>query len=260
MTATAKRIVESKVFQNFILYLILFNAALLGAETFPAIEPYNNTLYKVDFAILLIFTLELILKLIAYRKEFFKNGWNYFDTIVVGLSLLPSLLDFSILRMLRLLRILRVFSMVPKFRLVIKGFFDALAGMISVVGILLMLLYMAAVMATKLFSLQFPQYFGSLQKSFFSMFQIMTLEGWPDIVRNIMQTYPYAWVFFVPFILLTTFTIFNLLIGVIVNSMQKIQEEESEKNEENAAAICKSQLEQIYQEIHSIKQLLNNKN
>jgi hypothetical protein len=140
----------------------------------------------------------------------------------VGISLVPGAQTFSVLRALRILRLLRVISVAPRLRRVVEGFITALPGMGSVFLLMAIIFYIGAVMATKLFAASFPEWFGDLGRSAYSLFQIMTLESWSmGIVRPVMEVYPYAWAFFVPFIMVTTFAVVNLLVGLIVNSMQE---------------------------------------
>jgi voltage-gated sodium channel len=214
--------VESPRIQRLIVALILFNAITLGLETFPAIVARaGQALHVIDQVVLGVFVLELLLKLIGHGRRFFTNVWNLFDTAVVGIALLPATGALSVLRALRVLRILRLVSAVPKMRFVVEALARSVPGLSSIGLLLLVFFYVFAVMATKLFGPQFPQWFGSLWGSMFSLFQIMTLEGWAEIAREIMQQTPAAWIFFLAFILLGTFTVLNLFIAVIVNAMQE---------------------------------------
>ncbi|MEL7447314.1 MAG: ion transporter, partial [Pseudomonadota bacterium] len=141
--------------------------------------------------------------------------------------------QFSVLRALRILRALRLLSVVPSMRRVIVGLFSAIPSIGTVIVMLSLLFYISAVMATNLFGDVFPQWFGSLGASLYSLFQIMTLESWSmGIVRPVMEIYPYAWAFFVPFILLTSFIVLNLFIGVIVNAMSEATEDAHDEREE----------------------------
>ena len=220
--------------RNGIIAVILFHAVLLGMETSPAIMAAAGPLIIVlDRACLFVFIVEIGLKLIAYRWAFFKSGWNLFDFAIVGVSLIPGAQSISVLRALRILRLLRVVSAAPRLRRVVEGFITALPGMGSVFLLMALIFYIGAVMATKLFAATFPEWFGSLGQSAYSLFQIMTLESWSmGIVRPVMEVYPYAWAFFVPFIMVTTFAVVNLLVGLIVNSMQDAHNvEEGEKTD-----------------------------
>ncbi|MFP4404313.1 ion transporter [Rhodosalinus sp.] len=213
---------------NGIIAVIVVNAVVLGLETSDtAMAAAGPLLIAIDRACLAIFTAEIALKLVAHGGRFFRSGWNVFDFVIVGIALLPASEGLSVLRALRILRVLRVISVAPRLRRVVEGFVRAIPGMGSVFLLMTLVFYIGAVMATKLFGDAFPQWFGSLGDSAYSLFQIMTLESWSmGIVRPVMEVYPYAWVFFVPFILVTTFAVVNLLVGLIVNSMQDAHHEE----------------------------------
>ncbi len=215
---------------NTILAVILFNAVILGLETADAIMARVGTvILALDTACLVVFVVELTLKVYARRAGFFRSGWNIFDLMIVALALIPAGQGFSVLRALRILRLLRVLSVAPALRRVVEGFVRALPGMGSVFVLMGMLFYIGAVMATKLFGAAFPDWFGDLGNSAYTLFQVMTLESWSmGIVRPVMQAYPQAWAFFVPFIMITTFAVVNLLVGLIVNSMQDAHNEESD--------------------------------
>lgn len=226
MQNTAIKLVESAWFERVIIVAIVLNAITLGLETAPElVGEWMSTLLTIDFLFLLLFTCELFLKGYAYRLSFFKNGWNNFDFVIVLISWLPFIEGLSVLRSLRVLRVLRLISVVPQFRKVIQAFVHSLSGLAAIGTLLLILFYVGAVMTTKLFGQEFPEWFGNIGRSLYSLFQIMTLESWSmGIVRPVMEVYPYAWIFFVSFILLATFAVLNLLIGVIVDSMQTLHE------------------------------------
>ncbi|WP_102106596.1 ion transporter [Oceaniglobus roseus] len=224
------RWIEGPAFTNTILAVILLNAALLGLETSDVVMDRTGPLIPVlDSLCLVIFVIELALKLFAQGARFFRNGWNLFDSVIVGVSLVPGAQTLSVLRALRILRLFRVLSVAPSLRRVVEGFITALPGMASVFVLMALIFYIGAVMATTLFAQSFPEWFGDLGRSAYSLFQIMTLESWSmGIVRPVMEVYPYAWAFFVPFIVVTTFAVVNLLVGLIVNSMQDAHNSESD--------------------------------
>ena len=209
--------------------VIIFNAILLGMETSAAImSRAGGIILFLDRLCLAIFVVEIAAKLFAYRFRFFRDGWNIFDFVIVGISLVPVTQGFSALRALRILRVLRLVSTAPRLRRVVEGFVNALPGMGSVFLLMALIFYIGAVIATKLFGMNFPEWFGTLGRSGYSLFQIMTLESWSmGIVRPVMEVYPLAWMFFVPFIMVTTFAVVNLLVGLIVNSMQDAHHEET---------------------------------
>src|SRR6056297_3793686 len=214
---------------NGIIAVILFNAVLLGMETSDELmADFGPVIRALDLACLSIFVAEIALKLVAYGPRFFRSGWNVFDFVIVGIAILPGAQTFSVLRALRILRILRVISVAPRLRRVVEGFVTALPGMGSVFVLMAIIFYIGAVIATKIFGDTFPDWFGSLGLSAYTLFQIMTLESWSmGIVRPVMEIYPFAWAFFVPFIMVTTFAVVNLLVGLIVNSMQDAHAEET---------------------------------
>ncbi len=222
-TTTLAGWLERPLVTRFILGVILFNAAILGLETSDiAMARFGPLLIFLDSACLAVFVAEIALKLVAYRGRFFLNGWNLFDFVIVAIALVPAAGALSVLRALRVLRLLRVISVSPSLRRVVEGLVSALPGMGSVVILMSIIFYVSSVIATKLFGATFPEFFGSLGASAYSLFQIMTLESWSmGIVRPVMQVHPHAWAFFVPFILVTTFSVVNLLVGLIVNSMQE---------------------------------------
>lgn len=224
-----QKLVEAKWFQNFIIGVIVLNGLVLGLQTSPSLSPLTvNLLHWVDLACLSVFVLELVLKLFVYRLSFFKSGWNIFDMTVVVVALIPATGGLSILRAFRILRVLRLITAIDSFRRVVSGMFLALPGVGSVAGLLVLLFYIAGVISTMLFSEHFPQWFGTLGRSMYSLFQIMTLESWSmGIVRPIMEVHPYAWAFFIPFIAVTTFTVLNLFIGIVVDAMATVKESES---------------------------------
>ena len=222
---------ESAGVRKFITAVILFNAVILGLETSDmAMAKAGLLIGFLDRMCLAIFVLELVLKLLVYRLRFFRDGWNIFDFAIVAVSLVPAAQSLSVLRSLRILRILRVVSVAPRLRRVVEGFITALPGMASVFLLMGIIFYIGSVISTQLFSTDFPKWFGSLAQSAYSLFQIMTLESWSmGIVRPVMEVYPYAWAFFVPFIMVTTFAVVNLLVGLIVNSMQDAHSEEADQ-------------------------------
>lgn len=228
-----KEFLESPRFTVFITAVILLNAATLGLETSPSVMArYGNFLHGLDTAILGIFVLELLAKLVTHRLAFFKSGWNVFDALIIGVSLFPASGAFSVLRAFRILRVLRLFSVLPQMRRVIEALLSSIPGMASVMGVLVVVFYVSAVLATKLFGesgdATLETLFGSIGASMYTLFQIMTLESWSDgVVRPAMAVYPLAWLFFIPFIVVTSFAVLNLFIGVIVEALNRGETEHS---------------------------------
>lgn len=214
--------VESAFFRNSIMAVILVNALALGLVTLPLdARWFADILPLIDRIVIAIFLLELALKLIVYRLRFFTSGWNWFDLVVILVSVVPMAGSFSVLRSLRILRAFRLFSVMPQLRKVVEALLNAIPGMGAVIAVLALMFYVSAVMATKLFALTNPDRFGTLGDSAFSLFQVMTLEGWAaDLALPVMEYHPWAWAFFLVFIVLTSFAILNLFIAIIVDSLQ----------------------------------------
>ena len=258
--------VEAPRVQYSIVALIVINAITLGLETSSTVMAYVGTwLLVLDHFILGVFVVEISVKLYAYRLHFFRDPWNVFDFLIVTIALIPASGPLAVLRALRVLRILRLISMVPKLRFVVEALLHAIPGIASIAGLMVLLYYVFAVMATGLFGAEHPAWFGTIGKSMYTLFQIMTLESWSmGIVRPVMETHPYAWLFFIPFILVATFTILNLFIAIIVNTMQTMH---SATHSQEQAAIeyavategskVGEQLQALRDELKEVKQLLH---
>ncbi|MBX3497654.1 MAG: ion transporter [Parvibaculum sp.] len=253
LRARVAALVERPLFQHFVTAVILVNAVTLGLETSAsAMQAAGPLLIALDRIALSIFVVELALKLYARRWRFFTDGWNVFDFIIVGIALVPAAGPFSVLRALRILRVLRLLSVVPSLRKVIASLIGALPGMGSIIAVLFLVFYVGAVLATKLFGASFPDWFGTIGGSMYSLFQIMTLESWSmGIVRPVMEVYPYAWIFFVPFIVMTSFMVLNLFIAIIVNSMQALHEEEHTRAQDEREARARAERAEIERRAHA---------
>ena len=247
LRARLRDLVERPIVRNWIMALVILNAALLGLSTSPwVMDRVGGLIWILDRLILTIFVLEILAKLIAYGRSFFRDGWNVFDFLVVGLGLMPQGNGLSALRALRVIRALRILSAVPQMRNVVQALFDALPGMGAVVIMLSIVFYVFAVMATIMFGAAFPDWFGTVGESLYSLFQIMTLESWSmGIVRPVMEVFPYAWAFFVPFILMTAFSVLNLFIGLLVNTMQSAVDADAEEEFEKLRDLVRSETDQV---------------
>ena len=237
-----KRLINAPAFEPTILALIAINAVTLGLETSPSVmASVGDVLRVVDRAILAVFVIEIAARLIVDFRGFWRDPWRIFDFAVVAVALVPTTGSFSVLRAFRILRVLRLISTVQAMRRVVTGLLSALPGMASIVLLLVLIFYVFAVISTKLFAADFPDWFGSIGASAYTLFQIMTLESWSmGIVRPVMDEYPFAWALFVPFIIATAFTVLNLFIGVIVDAMQS--EHEAEARAERDAMMSETEL------------------
>ncbi|MDP2418425.1 MAG: ion transporter [Hydrogenophaga sp.] len=246
---------ENARFQQTIITLIIVNAVILGMETSSTVmaSSYGNLLLAVDRAILVVFVLEIALRIHVHRAAFFRDPWSLFDFAVVAIALVPASGPLAVLRALRVLRVLRMLTLVPSMRRVVGALLSAIPGLASIAMVLLLVFYVFAVIATHLFGQAFPDWFGHLGRSLYTLFQVMTLESWSmGIARPVMEVAPYAWLFFIVFILFATFTMLNLFIAIIVNAMQTFSDSERQSTVEAVAQVGQS----IEHELHAEVQLL----
>lgn len=251
MIAKLQSFLESRLVEWVITALILVNAVILGLETSPAImATWGPVLIGLDQALLSVFVAELGLKLIVYRGGFFKSGWNLFDFIIIAIALVPASGPLSVLRALRVLRVLRLITIIPSLKRVVGAMLSALPGMGSIIVLLVLVFYVSGVMATKLFSATEPEAFGDLGRSLYTLFQLMTLDGWSgEIVKPVLENHPYAMLFFLPFILFSAFVVLNLFIGVVVGAMQ----DEAQDVVASAALTAQAREETLLNEMRALR-------
>jgi voltage-gated sodium channel len=250
--------IESDRVQKLVIALIVVNAITLGMETSAALrESIGGWLGWVDRIALTVFVVELLVKLYAHGPRFFRSAWNVFDLIVVGIALVPASGPFAVLRALRVLRVLRLASMMPRLRFVVEALLAAVPGISAIAGLMAIIFYVFAVIATSLFGASFPGWFGSIGESLYSLFQIMTLESWSmGIVRPVMEVYPWAWGFFVPFILIATFTMLNLFIAIIVNTMQTLHDQDKDETIEAVRMVTHEEAAGLEGEVRALRREL----
>ena len=252
----AMEIIENSVFKNAITTLIVLNAITLGLETVETLPPLLHLGIKFfDIFVVGVFVIELLLKLYAHRLDFFRSGWNIFDFFVVGVSILPGSGPFQVMRSLRVLRVLRLLHVVPMMKRIVEALFKALPGMGAILAVLAVLIYAGSVMATTLYggssNEEVQLLFGDLSSSAFTLFQVMTMDGWRnEVVQKVMDDgHPYAWVFFLSFIFLASFAVLNLFIALIVEALQAEQGAQAEE-----------QMEHIEDEIDDVQKVLQAQN
>jgi len=257
--------VEKPITQRAILVLILVNAVILGLETSPSLmAAHGPLLVALDRTILAVFVVEIAARLVVHRLAFFRDPWSLFDFLVVGIALVPATGQLAVLRALRVLRVLRILTIVPSMRRVVGALLSAIPGLSSIALVLLLIYYVFAVIATNLFAAAYPEWFGDLGRSLYTLFQIMTLESWSmGIARPVMETFPYAWAFFVPFILIATFTMLNLFVAIIVSAMQTYEQSDPkatmavvEQVRDHIEADLHTEVRALREEIAELQQLL----
>lgn len=255
-------LVESSKFKNFIIWLIVLNGITMGIETSKEVmnTSVGSFIHIFNVVVISIFTIEIILRIYAHRGSFFKDPWSLFDFVIVAISLVPASGAFEVFRVLRVLRLFRLVTVVPQMRKIVSALLGVIPGMLSVAALLTLFFYIFAIMATHLYGETFPQWFGDLGASFYTLFQVMTLESWSmGIVRPIMEQHPYAWTFFIPFIFIATFVMINLIIAIVVEAMGEVNKqeeghivEEIHSSEDNT----KLQIAQLQNQIAELKQII----
>ncbi|MBA0127737.1 ion transporter [Haloechinothrix sp. YIM 98757] len=248
-------LVEHHNFQRFIIAVIVVNAVTLALETSTSVvADYGPLLRALDTVALSIFVAELSVKLAVYGWQFFRDPWNVFDFVIVAIALVPASGPFAVLRALRILRVLRLISAVPAMRRVVTGLLAAVPGMASIAALLALIIFVAAVMTTRLFRDIAPEYFGHLGRSLFTLFQVMTGEGWPDVAGAVMAEAPAAWVFFVIYILVSSFAVLNLFIAVVVSAMEDQVRADLQVQDEQQAAQQAEGDERVLAELRALRE------
>jgi voltage-gated sodium channel len=231
IASTCARIADSARFQGFIFAVIVANAIVLGLETYPEIEADAGDLLNVLDAVFLgVFVVELAIRIAAYGRrpqDFFRDGWNVFDFVVIGAAFLPGLREnATLLRLVRLLRVVRLASVLPDLRIVVAAMTRSLAPIASLVVLTLLLMFVYGMVGWILFHEEDPGNWGNIGDAMLNLFIVSTLEDWPQLLRAGMEIHPASWIFFVSYVLIASFLVINILIAIIVNSMEEVREAE----------------------------------
>ena len=222
---------------------------------------FGKELYMLCDICVWIFTVELGIKLYVYKKQFFKDGWNIFDFIIVAISWVPTggvFSSFRVFRILRTLRALRLITQLEKLRVIVQAIIDSIPNVSWACVLLMIIFYIFAIMGTTLFAQDFPIAFGTLGKSLFTMFQLTTLEAWPDIARDVMIKFPLAWTYFVSFIIISSFIVMNVIVGVVVNAISEISDDIKKEREKKALKNSSLELElfRLKEQIRKVENLI----
>ena len=267
----SKAIVESRPFQAFIAIVICVNAITIGCETTPVPYEVLVSLNLFDGVCMIIYIVEAALKINAYGRGYFKDGWNLFDFAIVASSLLIALLDLlaiatfiplQIMRTIRLFRVVRLFKLVSMFRrlrVIVEAIGNSIPGVLWTCLLMLIVIYVFDVAGVFIFGKDFPEYFGDLGAGLFTLFQIVTLEGWPDIARQIIAAHPLAWVYFVPFIIVTAFIMLNIILGIILNTIEESRQAERVEPGATDAQLAQ-ELAELKAQIDTVERLLDKAN
>lgn len=233
MKTFCSRIVNHVFFEYFIITLILLNGLVLGLETYPAImAEYGDSLRWVNHLVLAVFVIEAVMKIIAVAPRlslYFGSGWNLFDFSVVVLSLLPATGEYAMIaRLARLLRVMRLISTIPELRLIVSTLVRSLPGMMHVILLMSVIFYIYAVAGFHLFHEHDPELWGSLGTSLLTLFRVVTLEDWTDVMYTAMEMHSLSWMYFVSFVVVGTFVVINLFIAVVLNNLEEAKQESLE--------------------------------
>ena len=255
MKAFAQRIVGARWFEPFMIGLILFNAVLIGLETSKEfVERYDGWLTVGNDIILGVFIIEAVLKITAVAPRFrlyFGDGWNLFDFSIVVLSLIPATEDFALVaRLVRILRVLRLVSAMPQLRLIVATLVRSIPSMGHVILLMSIIFYIYAVTGFHLYHEHDPERWGSLGAALLTLFQMVTLEGWIEVMETAMELHDWSWVYFVSFVLIGTFVMLNLFIAVVINNLDAAKTEKLDRLREQTTH------EEIVQELERTREAL----
>ena len=263
--AACGRIADSPRFQGLIIGVIVANAVVLGLETYDSVDDEIGGLLRTLNAVFLgVFTVELSIRVLAYGRrphDFFRNGWNVFDFVVIGVAYLPWVREsVTLLRMARLLRIARLLSVIPGLRIVVLGIARSLAPIGGMAALTFFVLYLYGMVGWLLYADHDPENFGNIGRSLLTLFQILTLEGWNEVLDKEMEYSSWSWLYFVSFVLVGTFVVLNVVIAIIVNSMDEVRamELERERKELVAAALTDGTADRVLKErLDALRQALD---
>lgn len=237
MIASCRRLAASYRFQNAILLVIVANAVLIGLETSATLWQRHGALFHgLNLLVQVVFAVEIAIRLLAHAPRldrFFRDGWNVFDFTIVGLSLLPAAGPFAtVARLARLLRALRIVSALPELRLIVATMLRSIPSLANVIVLLGLILYMYAVVGIHMFGGADPAHWGSLPRAGLTLFEILTLEGWVDLMDASLAATRWAWTYYVSFVVLAVFVVINLFIAIVINNLEAAKREEAEPGPE----------------------------
>ena len=228
LAETCRRIADATTFQVFIVGVIIANAIVLGLETYPSIErDVGDTLSVLNEVFLGIFVLELAIRIAAYGsrpQDYFKDGWNVFDFVVIAAAFLPGMREnATLLRIIRLLRVVRIVTVFPDLRFLVRGMVSSLPPIGSMAMLTVLLIYIYGMVGWILFDGTDPGDWGNIGQAMLSLFIVLTLESWPDIMENVIDQHPWAWVYFVSYVLIASFLLINMVIAILINSLEELR-------------------------------------
>ena len=221
MNGALYKIKESRIFQFIVISIIILNAITIGVNTYDLSDLTKKLINYLDYSITVFFVIEIIIRFIGEpnKKDFFKSGWNIFDSTIVLISLIPipNNSSFLLLRLLRVFRVLRIISVIPELKKIIEALLDSVKRVFYVSLLLFIILYIYATIGSILFSEDIPERWSDLGVSMITLFQVLTLSSWEQVMLPLQDIYWWAWIYFFSFIIICGITMLNLLIAVLVD-------------------------------------------
>lgn len=244
---------SNKAFELFVVGIIIFSALVIGAKTYDIPVWISNTIVGVDWAITLFFLVEISIRFLGEprKRDFFKSGWNVFDTLIVVVSLIPIEDSEMALvgRLVRVFRVLRMVSIIPELRTLLTSLLKALPKLGYIAMMMFIIFYIYGAVGSLFFASINEALWGDIAISMLTLFRVMTFEDWTDVMYETMEAYPLSWVFYVTFIFLTAFAFLNMIIGIVVNVIE--DENRKERREEGEPT-----LKELQTELRELKAML----
>lgn len=249
------RVTSSKIFKNTIVLIILINSIVLGLITSDAIyAKFGKILEFILSTCVAIFTVEILLRIIAKGWRFFLNGWNIFDFVLVSIALMPETGAAITFRVFRVMRALRMVSSFKKLRHIVSAILVSAPHVFWAAVLLMIIFYIFGIMGQNLFHEEFPQWFGTLGETVYTLFQVTTLESWSmGIARPVMKVFPWAWMYFVPFVMISSYIVLNVVVGVVVNATSDLSDDDDVADMKNKMKTKKVTNAELLQQITELK-------
>ena len=254
---------ENKIFETFVILVIIISALLIGAKTYPISSTAHKAIQLMDIAVTGIFLIEIIIRMIAERslKRFFSQGWNIFDFIIVVASLIPVDQGEAVLlgRLLRIFRVLRLISIIPELRILLGAFLTAIPRMGYVSLLMFIIFYIYAAMGSIFFANINPELWNNISIAMLTLFRIATFEDWTDVMYETMDVYPLSWIYYLSFIFIVAFVFLNMMIGIVLETLQKEHEKFDREHGEGEAGevhIMEERTRNMEQQLIRIESLL----
>lgn len=250
------RIRSNKAFELFVVFVIIFSALIIGVKTYQLPEGFLRAMSILDWGVTLFFLTEITIRFLGEerKRDFFKSGWNIFDTLIVTISLIPvEDSEMAVVgRLIRIFRVLRMVSIIPELRILMNSLIKALPQLGYVLILMFIIFYIYAAIGSTFFQAINPVLWGDIAVSLLTLFRVMTFEDWTDVMYETMAVYPLSWMYYLSFIFFTAFAFLNMVIGIVVNVMNE-EHERARKLEHDGDEVT---LETIQSDIHALKKML----